>query len=257
MRTRRAMNCRQDEVNVTTMRCPTAVASPWTVCFRVFAGYRKWHGALALLTGLGALLLGSPHAQAQGLQKLWEIPADGSRDYVNGFPSERGLVFNPTTGHLLLSSRALGPTVAVLASTNGAELGFLDVTGVSGGSVAIGPLGAGEDGRLYGANISGSDILAPSLRVYRWNNETSAPVVLFSGNPVAGLNARWGDSLAVRGAGTNTQLLVGGGGSSVLLLRYANGAQTSLLAQRIEWPQAGAGSFSQGIAFGIGNQLLA
>src|SRR5687768_16587042 len=70
-----------------------------------------------------------------------------------------------------------------------------------------------DDGALYAANMV--DLPAnPALtyNLYRWANSdpSTAPTLVYSGDPggaLAPLN-RWGDTMTVRGAGTNTEILI-------------------------------------------------
>src|SRR6185503_16828705 len=61
------------------------------------------------------------------------------------------------------------------------------------------------------ASGSGGAQPVSQFRVYRWANAHSntTPILIFKGDPTgSGTPQRWGDNLAVRGAGTNTQILV-------------------------------------------------
>lgn len=210
-----------------------------------------------LVWRLALLLLCPMLVAGQGLLERWEIPADGSREYVSSSAFERGMAFNPTTGHLLIASRASGVQVAVLNATNGAEIGFLNVDGIAGGTFSIGCIAVGDDGRIYAANVSGSSVIAADLRVYRWAHESAAPVLVFKGNPQPGSNGRWGESMALRRTGTQTQLLLGASASaSVTLLSYTDASQTTFTALPFTIPGAGVGAFSRGLAFGSGDTAL-
>lgn len=193
-------------------------------------------------------------APGQGLGERWEIPADGSREYVSASAFERGLALNPATGHLLIASRASGVQIAILNATNGTEVGFLNVDGIAGGTFPIGCIAVADDGRIYGANISGSAVVPPDLRIYRWPHEGAAPVLVFKGNPHPGQNGRWGESLALRRVGAQTQLLLGASGApAVALLSYPDSSQSTLSALPFTIPGAAAGAFARGLAFGIGD----
>src|SRR5437870_793272 len=56
--------------------------------------------------------------------------APGSSPFLTTGNTERGLAFNPTTGHLLLVSRAGGNNIRILDATTGADLGALNTTGL-------------------------------------------------------------------------------------------------------------------------------
>ncbi|MBI3869871.1 MAG: DUF4623 domain-containing protein [Verrucomicrobia bacterium] len=211
-------------------------------------------GALALaFTILAALSV-----SAASFSKLWEIPADGTRDYVSASVSERGVAFNPATDHAFIASRASGTRMAVLNATTGAEAGFLNVDGILGGSFALACLGVDDGGRIYGANVSGLPTTTATLRIYRWDTELSVPRLLFVESPIPGLNGRWGESFAIRGAGTNTQILMGmSTGTSLVLFRYTDATQRTLTPLVIDAPGAVSGDLSRGMAFGNGDEFLA
>ena len=205
---------------------------------------------------LGFLSCGLPLGAARVI-KLWEIPADGTRGYVSAAATERGITLNPVTDHVLIASRSSGVQIAVLNAATGAEVGFLNVDGVSGGSFVLGCLGVDDQGRIYAANVSGLLTVAPVLKIYRWDNEASSPQILFAGNPLPGANARWGESLAIRGSGAQTQILMGiSSGASLALFRYTDATQTAFSPLVIDVPTANSGDFSRGLTFGNGDEFL-
>ena len=66
----------------------------------------------------------------------------------------------------------------------------------------------------------------PSFTLYRWSNDSpgTVPTVAFTGNPTPGNSQRYGDTLDVRGAGANTQVILGSRGSTnVVILTTADG----------------------------------
>lgn len=193
-------------------------------------------------------------ALGQGLTERWEIPADGSREYVSASAFERGMALNPATGHLLIASRASGVQIAILNATNGTEIGFLNVDGIAGGTFPIGCIAVADDGRIYAVNISGSAAVPADLRIYRWNTEGAAPVLVFKGNPQPGQNGRWGESLALRRAGAQTQLLMGASAAAaVALFSYSDSSQTAFLSSPFTVAGADVGAFARGLAFGVGD----
>src|SRR6185436_8759832 len=98
-------------------------------------------------------------------------------------------------------SRNVALRVAIVDGDTGADLGSLNVSGVAGGTFALSMITVAEDGAIYGANLSGGTTAPPSFKVYRWATESSAPVVIFNGNPGGTLNGRWGDNIDSRGEG--------------------------------------------------------
>src|SRR5688572_3883530 len=155
-------------------------------------------------------------ARADELQLLWQkSPADGLA-YLGTGNNERGVAYNPVTGHVLLVSRS-DNEIHILDGQTGAELGTLargDI--IAGGTFTTSLIGVADDGVIYVANLTTGSGTTP-FKVYRWANETAeAPTIAFEGDPGAGdaTAVRWGDSFDVRGAGANTQLAAGAGGSA-------------------------------------------
>src|SRR5687768_5678213 len=77
-------------------------------------------------------------AEADTIQLAWSITA-GSRPYISDTANERGIAYNPVTGHLLVVSRNTSPiTVAILEAATGEELGFLDISRIDEGGIDVG-----------------------------------------------------------------------------------------------------------------------
>jgi len=135
----------------------------------------------------------------------WLAPGEGGYAYLGTANNERGLAFG--NDHLYLVSRNGGNFVRILNKLTGADLGTLNVTGVSGGAFAVNTVAVGGDGAIYVANLTTQSTTSP-LKVYRWANEGSVPTVAYSGD--GGLaGSRIGDSLALFGSGASTRLALG------------------------------------------------
>lgn len=208
------------------------------------------------LAQAAAVLLLCAAAQADEMQLLWQIAPD-ERDYMKNSNNERGVAFNPATGHVLLVSRSTGQ-IHILDGTTGADLGTLNLGDgiIGGGTFAMSMIGVADDGAIYVGNLSTSTT-APLYKLYRWASETAeAPTIAFEGDP-AGTNddgtsknvQRWGDSIDVRGAGASTQVLLGSNAGSVAaLLTTANGTE---FASKLISNAATSGA--TGVAFGKDN----
>src|SRR6266496_4029155 len=154
--------------------------------------------AFAITAFLCLVWIASAQAQTITISNLWSISTADGRTYVTGGTTERGIAYNPATGHVLLVSRAGGLQVVILNADTGAELGFLDTTGISGGTFILSLIGVADDGAIYGANLSTSTT-APNFTIYRWGSETEAPTVVYGpGDPGHGVVMRWGDAFNVR-----------------------------------------------------------
>jgi uncharacterized lipoprotein YddW (UPF0748 family) len=187
---------------------------------------------------------------------LWQIGA-GERNYITSGNTERGLSFNPVNGNLLVVSRAGGNGVYVLNSTNGADRHSLHLGSglISGGTFAVNMIGVADDGAVYVGNLTTSGTTS-AYRLYRWANDhpDTVPTLAYSGDPVAGTGERWGDTLDVRGAGLNTQILIGSrSGTNAVIFTTVNG--TTFSPNPIAVNGGAAQMFGTGIAFGADNSF--
>lgn len=190
---------------------------------------------------------------------LWTVPL-GSRSYLStnvALNLERGLAFNPATTNLLLVSRGevSGFSVVSLNPLTGAENYFLDTNGIGGGTFPINMIRAASDGAVYAANLTTAAAAgALAYRVYRWADDNSAtvPTLSFSGDPGFGVapGLRWGDNLALRGAGNDTQILLASAtGTNVALLTTSDGG-LSFTPQIIPINGVPSGFGQYGLTFG-------
>lgn len=209
------------------------------------------HGAVT-----SAVATLSVHAPVQmgGWQTNWML-APYSRPYLttNSLPMQRGLALNPATQHLLLVNRE-PLQVPVLDATTGADLHQLSTDGISGGTYPLLMIGVANDGAVYAGNLTVAGATT-DFKLYRWANDepNTLPTLAFSGDPGASDNQRWGDTLAVRGAGANTQILLGSRAANVVsILTTTDGL--NFTTRKITVADADpAGPFGLGIAFGTGN----
>jgi hypothetical protein len=164
------------------------------------------------------------------------LAADNSQPYLDTGYNTRGLAFDPNTMSVLVAEHAAAQIYA-LNPTNG-QLKFMTTTPLTGlPSGSIFPLGqvvVADDGVAYCCNVSsyqpgqqtGGGV---DFSITRFDsvitatngdgsiNPTNTFEAAFTGDPGAyspgniGVSSqdRWGDSMAIRGAGTNTQILLG------------------------------------------------
>ena len=209
--------------------------------------------AYGAVTSRVAMLTVLPPCVPVGATPLWTL-APGSRPYLtfNSLPYERGMAYNPVSRRVLVVSR-VGPRVFALDADTGADLHELNTNGISGGTYPLLMIGAADDGAVYAGNLTTAGTTT-AFRLYRWANDDSntVPTLAYSGDPGAGNNQRWGDTLDVRGAGTNTQILIASrSGNVVALFTTTNG--TTFTPRLITVADAPTGAFGLGIAFGAGN----
>lgn len=196
-------------------------------------------------------------AQAQ-LQPLWGLDP-GSRPYLTTDYNQRGMAYNPATGHLLLANRAGGLSVQTLDGTTGADLGSLKTTGISGGTFSLNQVAVADDGAIYGANLVAPSSGASPFKIYRWANESATPTLVYSGEPVAG--TRWGDTIDIRGSGNSTQILLSEGGAGVgnhiaVFTTADNGVTFAPKVMTLSGQGFALGDSRGGVAFGSGDGFL-
>jgi hypothetical protein len=164
------------------------------------------------------------------LSVLWHIGPGDAQPWMNisgatSVPNQRTIAYNALSNHLYVVSRSSNTTsnyvIYVLNATNGAFLYTLRTNGiqcnVGKGGIGLVGISVADDGAVYACNTApdaagsaGADATA-LFRVYRWANAHSntIPALVFKGDPTGSTTPqRWGDNLTVRGAGTNTQILV-------------------------------------------------
>ena len=191
------------------------------------------------------------------LQLLWRFAPAGqgqpSKPYLttNELPFERGLTYNPISHRVLVASRS--NHVYVLNADTGADLHELNMTGVTGGQYPLLLIKAADDGAIYAGNLNTSTA-NPQFRLYRWTNDNPGTVatLAFSGDPSPGSSERWGDTLDVRGSGTNTQVLISPRQSTLMaILGTTNGS--NFISRTINLPDVPLGHCAMGITFGANN----
>lgn len=201
-----------------------------------------------------------PSVRTSVMSPLWSL-APGSRHYITTGDTQRGLAFNSASNHLILVSRAPTNGIYVLDAATGAELNTLELTGVTGGTFDINMVGVADDGAVYVGNLATG---GTGFTIYRWADDAPGTLAsaVYTGNPGIG---RAGDTFDVRGAGADTQIIVGcnrvagGGGaltgSNVVIFTTAEG-QYFNASSPIEYT-APDGFCRLGLAFGKGNTFWA
>lgn len=201
-------------------------------------------------------LLASSSAFAQvALEPYWSIAPVNATTFPDSNNLTRGGSFNPTTGNLLVATRAGSTGVRILNGATGAETGTLNMTGISGGTFALNMIGVASDGAIYGANLVATSGTSP-FRVYRWANESAEPTLIYSGNPGAG---RYGDTFAVRGSGASTEIIAGQGGNGVAtatrLFHLGTTDGSAFTGSTMEVAGITGGDLRLGLEFGPGNTV--
>jgi hypothetical protein len=206
-----------------------------------------------LCLGLFASLAICAHATTYALTQILNIPT-GTPSWLGTGSNSRGMAYNPATGHILVVDKSV-PTIHILDSTNGTDLGTLDTSSLAVGgnsSFVINLVRVSDDGVIYAANLENTTS-APDLNIYSWASESSSQAIVWHGHPgTAGDGQRYGDTMDVRGSGTNTMILFGSRGNVVALFQPTD-ASLSAFTATILTMDGPAGSAGYGVTFGAGN----
>src|SRR5207247_10816867 len=111
---------------------------------------RSWAGkGLAPILAATALLSLAPNLQAQTpvlvLSNKWSLAA-GSRWDLDTGNLTRGVAINKLTGNVVLASRVTSNHVSVISGVDGSDLGTLNSSGISGGTLGLDLVGVADDG---------------------------------------------------------------------------------------------------------------
>ncbi|HEU0040552.1 MAG TPA: hypothetical protein VFR76_14900, partial [Verrucomicrobiae bacterium] len=220
---------------------------------------------------------------APGATNAWQ-PGETVQDQrptgsTNGF-NMRGLTYDPVSGNLVFCDTHLGSAgsvggagvispysaIYVLDANSGQIIGALNTNGIVGGAYTHVVAGVSDDGVVYVCNQTTAS-QTTGFKIYRWptaatNNVafTNAATLAYSnliGASIGTSGERVGQTMDVRGAGTNTQIIIGtsslnGTGTNIFLFDTTDG--TNFAAHRISFPGViGTAVFNDGIAFGPGN----
>ncbi len=233
-----------------------------------------------------------PNGGSSFASPLWSV-IPGSRPYLTGAgtDTQRGLAYDANSNRVVVVSRVshtnlndlvtVVPFGAILLDANtGAEVGELDMSTLwsttPAGTFPVSMCGVADDGVVYVANLITS-ANSDKFAIYSW--PAADPLVGMNGTPAyyanpmgvayagAGGLGRIGDSMAVRGAGLNTQILCPfRNGTNICIFTTADGvnfdahviAVTNLSESAgLTDPFSGGSPLALGCAFGSGNTFWA
>jgi hypothetical protein len=239
---------------------PGATASAYTLAYPPLSASGYYQVVVHNITGFAT---STPPAQlsvitpvvSSVVTQLWTLPA-GSRSYLDGSSyNTRGLAYDTNTGTLLLADHF---NIHLQAGTNGSDLGTLNTAGLPNQGVngwLVDQIGVADDGVLYSCNLS---LTGPEFSIVQWTSISPGSVgtgYAFGGGTGADPSAtgdRWGDTMAVRGAGMSTEIICGSyGGTYVVVFDTADGL--TFTPHAINVTNAPAGFTGTGIAFGQSN----
>jgi hypothetical protein len=211
----------------------------------------------------------------------WAVPGDNHSYIQNGngaapgTPNARAVAYNALSNHLYVITRSgFGANPAfsnydfnVVNASNGDLLWKMNTNGITlgigNGGIGLSSVVCSDDGAIYACNIavaSGGYINSVYddtriFRIYRWadGNSNTVPVQIYSGDPAinAGISGptstnRWGDSLAIRGTGMNTQLILDNNNANVRYVAILTPTDSTMT----NWTQSGLHQTSTGTSIG-------
>ncbi len=215
---------------------------------------------------------------AYRLTPLWSV-VPNSQPYFNltggvaATPNQRSFAYNSLSNHLYVVSRESSTssnfTVSVInAETGGAPLYTLKTNGINfnafAGGIGLVGIEVADDGSIYAANL---DVLTTgtgttSWKLYRWTDggSNTLPQMVFSGDPLnSGSSFRWGDSMDLRGGGTNTQIIIDNMELSnpyVAILRPTDASLTNFTSQFFFLDNTNGGNaFAKSVQFASGDSF--
>jgi hypothetical protein len=150
------------------------------------------------------------------------LTSDGNRQ-------QRGMAFNPATGHLIIVDRTkTTESINVIDALTGAYVRSLDLNAATLGGAdgfVYDQIAVADDGAIYVGNLTTASA-SVQFNLYRWASETDPQTLVFGpgdpGNSAGPGNTRWGDTLTVRGSGMNTEVLLGTQSGSYAAVLKAN-----------------------------------
>ena len=161
-----------------------------------------------------------PYGGSALAKPLWTL-APGAVDYLSGAgtDTQRGMAYDPLYQRLVVVSRSATNGVHLLDAATGADQGDMDISPLLAvtppGTYPLNMCGVADDGAVYVGNLITS-ASSDNFVIYRWNSATNTETMsqAYAGNPLGDLGTgitgsigRIGDTMAVRGAGTNTQII--------------------------------------------------
>jgi hypothetical protein len=204
----------------------------------------------------------SPVASTNYVTNLWSLAA-GSRPYLDTSSYlTRGMAYDTNYSYLYVCQTS--GNIYVLNATNGSDAGSLNTGGLPTGGYSgfiLDQVGVADDGVVYGANMAAT-ANGNTFNIISWTPQDSTPAddsinyAYSPGDPGNGSGDRWGDDMAVRGAGTNTQMAFGSySGSNVVLFTTQDGINFTPTLLTLSDTNVTPGFAGQGITFGAGNTL--
>lgn len=158
---------------------------------------------------------------SNGVEVDWKrASSDNTKPTWFGTDTERGLAY--ANNKIYVVSRNGSTKVKILNYFDGTDLGELPMTGISGGTFLLNDIEASGNGVLLGCNLTTSTGTS-NFKVYKWDNETSNPVVYIDYSSPS--NLRLGDKFTLLGDISNNAVILAAasGGTKVVRWLVING----------------------------------
>ena len=188
------------------------------------------------------------------VSQLWNTPI-GTFAFLANDNNTRGIAYDTNLNRVVVCSASGGAGLYILDGNTGSSLGTLSAAGMyAGATFTVDQVGIADDGLVYAGDLAQA---GQTYALTQWPaaTNTAAGIQVYIGDPGSGSGDRWGDSLAVRGASTGTQILLGSKGTNVVLFTTLDG--TTFTPTLIAITNVPSGFAGNGVAFGAGNTFWA
>ena len=191
--------------------------------------------------------------------QLWSIAAGAAGySYLDHNDNTRGIGYDTNSQRVVVST-SLG-AVYIIDANNGTNIGILNMTGAdtTEGTFPIDQVRVADDGAVYSGNLITST--SQRFKLNRWPapTTTASAYVAYndSGDLLKNSGDRFGDTMAVRGSGISTEILLGSrSGTNVAFFTTLDGSNfTATIIGVTGVPTSFAGL---GITFGDGDSFWA
>lgn len=191
--------------------------------------------------------------------------------WVNSGGLERGIAYNPKTGHVLIVSRGgtvggsdpTGPNgggIGIFDGTDGHYIGQLNKTLPDGSSITNGVglykvnmIDIADDGVIYVCPLDTSWSTL-TFNIYRWQDESASPTICVA-SPQLGVCTRVGDDFCVRGSGAGTEIIASGNSAVTNISMFTTVDGTNFTGTPLNITSLPANTVRLGLAFGCGNTI--
>ncbi|MDY0080775.1 MAG: T9SS type A sorting domain-containing protein, partial [Ignavibacteriaceae bacterium] len=147
------------------------------------------------------------------VSNLWQLNSGNGTlpGWFSTNNTERGIAFGSTNSklesddRLFITSTNGGIFIRILNASNGAEVGSLNNTGITGGALPISDVETTADGKILVCNLTENASLSP-FKIYLWNSETSVPSNII--NWLSSDAVKLGDKFTVTGSYSDNSAVI-------------------------------------------------